>query len=63
MSIDFDPLSYFKFIDSDSDGIIDGKDLIKFMKDRFYKISENDADLIIHEYDADFDGALTYEEY
>ena len=60
MSIDFDPLNYFKLMDSDNDGVLDAKDLIKFMKERFYKISENEASLIIREYDADMDGMLTY---
>ena len=60
MSIDFDPLNYFKLMDSDNDGVLDAKDLIKFMKERFYKISENEASFIIREYDADMDGMLTY---
>lgn len=60
MSIDFDPLNYYKLMDSDNDGVLDAKDLIKFMKERFYKISENEASLIIREYDADMDGMLTY---
>ena len=53
----------FAKLDKDQDGLIKVDDLIGFMKDKYLKISKQDAEMIIHEYDADGDEALNFEEY
>ena len=43
--------------------MISVNDLIGYMKSKYLKISKEDAEMIIHEYDADGDSCLNFDEY
>lgn len=43
--------------------MIDAKDLVQFMKQKYVRSNELEAEMIIREYDADQDGSLTFEEF
>ena len=63
MQLTFDPIKMFVKLDHDQDGLLSVSDLILYMRDRYIKLSPADAEMIIHEYDADLDGNLTFEEF
>lgn len=60
---EFEPEKAFKSIDQDQDGLIDTTDIVSFMKKFYAKISKQEAALIIREYDSDYDGALSIEDF
>lgn len=63
MNITFQPQKLFAKIDKDQDGLLNGKDLVQYLRERYVRVTEAEASLIIREYDADFDGNLNFEEF
>lgn len=59
----FDPVQAFQALDTDNDGVITADEIVTFMKNKYLRISEEDASLIIKEYDANFDDNLDFEEF
>jgi Ca2+-binding EF-hand superfamily protein len=53
----------FSKIDVDQDGLISIKELVKYLKDKYVRTSEGVAELVIREYDSDFDGHLSFDEF
>ena len=53
----------FAKIDIDEDGLISVNDLISYMRTKYLKLTQEDAEMIIHEYDADGDLSLNFDEY
>jgi Ca2+-binding EF-hand superfamily protein len=46
----------FRTIDYNQDGLIDAQDIIEFMKKQYLKLTFDEAELIVKEFDADMDG-------
>ena len=63
LDVAFEPVKAFTLIDRNKDGMIDTEDVVSFMKQQYIKISEEDAALILKEFDSDLDGALSFEEF
>ena len=63
MNLTFQPVKMFAKLDKDQDGLISADDLIAYMKDKYIKLTPGDAEMVLHEYDADEDGSLNFEEY
>lgn len=59
----FDPVKAFQALDTDSDGVLTASELVAFMKANYMRISEEDAELLIKEYDANSDDNLDFEEF
>ncbi len=59
----FDPVKAFQAVDTDQDGIITASEIVAFMKQNYYRISEEEASLIVAEYDANNDDNLDFEEF
>jgi Ca2+-binding EF-hand superfamily protein len=53
----------FQALDTDQDGVITSHEIVNFMKQNFLRVSEEDATLIIKEYDANNDENLDFEEF
>lgn len=59
----FDPVKAFQALDTDQDGVITASEIVVFMKQNYYRISEEEASLIVSEYDANNDDNLDFEEF
>ena len=60
---DNDLLTVFKIIDKDENDLIGPSELINFMTSLGHKISGEDAEEMIKEYDSDGDGFCTFKEF
>ena len=63
MDMQYEPVKAFKTLDENEDGLIDAEDFVKFMKKQFIKLSEEDGELIVKEFDADLDGTMSFDEF
>ena len=63
MNLNFQPAKYFKRLDKDNDNLISINELVNYLKERYVKISNIDAESVILEFDSDMDGNLNYEEF
>ena len=59
----FDPVKAFQALDTNNDGVITADEIVTFMRNNYLRISEEDASLIVKEYDANFDDNLDFEEF
>jgi Ca2+-binding EF-hand superfamily protein len=63
MHRDFEPQQAFNEVDQNKDGSLDSFDIVQFMRNNYNKLTLNEAEMIIKEYDADGDGTLSFEEF
>lgn len=59
----FDPIKAFQALDSDEDLVITSNEIVAFLKQSFIRVSIQDADLLIREYDANQDENLDLDEF
>ena len=60
---DDDLLTLFKIIDKDENDLIGSDELLKYMNSLGHKISEEEAEEMIKEFDSDGDGFCTFKEF
>ena len=60
---DDDLLTIFKIIDKDENNLIGSDELLKYMNSLGHKISEEEAEEMIKEFDSDGDGFCTFKEF
>lgn len=60
---DFEPTQAFNEVDINKDGQLDSSDIVQFMRNNYNKLTLNEAEMIIKEYDADADGILSFDEF
>ena len=60
---DDDLLTIFRIIDKDENNLIGSDELLKYMNSLGHKISEEEAEEMIKEFDSDGDGFCTFKEF